>query len=384
MRKVSHNRVIGVAHCLPPQTKFGGAEFTVDEVVNLLVSKDYKVEFLSLESEISTRIINSKNIHYTILPILNIYRLFGKERNLVKRLLWHIVEIFPRHIIPIMIWLRKKNVNLLLVHNEYGFGSSLHLAAKLLRIPVMKFLHDYSYGCFKGMRFRKTICERTCITCKLKVKLNSIAVPSVFVGVSENMISWIVREQAITKQQRKPLILYPNISIKTKYFPKREYKFGYIGRIAPEKGLEKVLIALQEMNETLFVAGDCENKFSHFLKSAFSNVHFLGRQSPEDFLGNLEILVVPSLWSEPFGRVIVEGGISGCKLVYPSHPGMIEAGNVINCPKFIYSPSDEIDFRLKLQAAKEFQVQNAPSLHSKIFENQRLDFINCIDKLFIR
>jgi len=96
---------------------------------------------------------------------------------------------------------------------------------------------------------------------------------------------------------------------------------GVIGRISPTKGqvfcLESLFPLLQDKKEVvLFFGGssDFENPQEEKIlkskaeESSFSErIKILGAVEGLDFYDALDILIVPSLWEEPFGLVAVEG-----------------------------------------------------------------------------
>ena len=104
---------------------------------------------------------------------------------------------------------------------------------------------------------------------------------------------------------------------------------GVIGRISPTKGqlffLKSILPFLEERKEVVILFGgssDFENpEEEKKLKELAQNSSFkerikiLGMVEGLDFYDAIDILVVPSLWDEPFGLVAVEGMARSLPLV---------------------------------------------------------------------
>jgi glycosyltransferase involved in cell wall biosynthesis len=100
----------------------------------------------------------------------------------------------------------------------------------------------------------------------------------------------------------------------------------YAGRLYPEKGIDTLIEAMTKLvfgqgkrEIRLSVAGsgpvDYENHLRHLVNQAGLNdyVFFLGWQKPEEMpalLRKFDVLVVPSVWPEPFARAVLEGMIS--------------------------------------------------------------------------
>ena len=117
----------------------------------------------------------------------------------------------------------------------------------------------------------------------------------------------------------------------------RELKLIFVGRLVSDKGLMLLLRALVQLQTlklypTLTVIGSgpertaCEN----FVNDACldQQVRFPGAMSGWPLMEALnahEILVIPSLWAEPFGVVALEGIACGCVVLGTRDGGLKEA-----------------------------------------------------------
>ncbi|MET0249066.1 MAG: glycosyltransferase family 4 protein [Sphingobium sp.] len=88
------------------------------------------------------------------------------------------------------------------------------------------------------------------------------------------------------------------------------FTFGYLGRVTAEKGVGLLIDAFGRManpDVRLLVAGASPNGFAPFAEAAKGlAVRFAGPMDPLAFFESIDLLVVPSIWPEPFGRVVVE------------------------------------------------------------------------------
>ena len=77
------------------------------------------------------------------------------------------------------------------------------------------------------------------------------------------------------------------------------------------------------------IGGDGEQDYVERLKMKYSSkkVQFLGKVNSEEFLKKIRLLVVPSLWEEPFGRVIIEAHACACPVLVSNRGGMPELIN---------------------------------------------------------
>jgi glycogen synthase len=114
----------------------------------------------------------------------------------------------------------------------------------------------------------------------------------------------------------------------------RDRELIFAGRLVSDKGVGVLLDALKllETNPHLVIAGDGPERPALEKQVADlqlqSQVEFAGRQDGEQLaklLQQYQVLVVPSLWQEPFGIVALEGIACGCVVVGSAGGGLAEA-----------------------------------------------------------
>jgi glycosyltransferase involved in cell wall biosynthesis len=108
----------------------------------------------------------------------------------------------------------------------------------------------------------------------------------------------------------------------------------FVGRLVSDKGASLLLDALKliEAKPHLTIAGDGPERAALQIQAADlqlrSQIAFVGPQPGEQLaklLRQHEILVVPSLWQEPFGIVALEGIACGCVVIGSAGGGLAEA-----------------------------------------------------------
>jgi glycosyltransferase involved in cell wall biosynthesis len=119
----------------------------------------------------------------------------------------------------------------------------------------------------------------------------------------------------------------------------RDRDLVFVGRLVSDKGVDMLLNALQiivkkgnQMRPRLTIVGDGPEKQT-LQKLARdldldSLVEFVGKVSGEELAGLLHryrILVVPSVWPEPFGLVALEGAACGCIVIGSNGGGLPDA-----------------------------------------------------------
>jgi glycosyltransferase involved in cell wall biosynthesis len=139
---------------------------------------------------------------------------------------------------------------------------------------------------------------------------------------------------SITDSQREPLPFLSWIRTVNHGYPKSQYAFSrkakgdylaFLGRIAPEKGLDSA-IAIAELAEMpLRIAAKIDFMDQAYFSSEIApllgraaNVEYIGEIGEADkseFLGGARALLFPIKWPEPFGLVIIEAMACGTPVI---------------------------------------------------------------------
>lgn len=117
-------------------------------------------------------------------------------------------------------------------------------------------------------------------------------------------------------------------------------RIAYVGRIAPEKGLDNLMDALgwlrdeaPELEWRLALVGNGSADYRAHLRRVAeargitSRVDWLGRTSPDDIptlLSRQRVVVIPSVWEDPLPRTAIEGLASRCVVVASRIGGLPE------------------------------------------------------------
>jgi glycosyltransferase involved in cell wall biosynthesis len=105
----------------------------------------------------------------------------------------------------------------------------------------------------------------------------------------------------------------------------------YLGRVIPDKGVELLVRAWRRMGLCsdegyLLIVGPSAPSYAEYLHElAPTNCHFVDMQADVvPILHAADLLVLPALWEEPFGRVIIEAMATGCPAVASRVGGITE------------------------------------------------------------
>lgn len=204
--------------------------------------------------------------------------------------------------------------------------------AHKLNIPIVHTLRDYYLLCPQQTMIKGTqSCEKQCLICRSysAVKKKMSQKVDALVGISD-----FIREKHIRFgyfRNAKIVKTIPN-SVDFLQVDSKEatYCIGYIGRLSPEKGIEFMIDAFMESKLSkqykILIAGTGNKSYVDSLKTKYAlpQVVFVGKQKQTDFFKQIDLLVVPSLWDEPFGRVVIEAYASHCPVFMSDNGGLKE------------------------------------------------------------
>jgi glycosyltransferase involved in cell wall biosynthesis len=117
----------------------------------------------------------------------------------------------------------------------------------------------------------------------------------------------------------------------------RERDIAFVGRLVSDKGVDVLFSALKSLRENALlkgrklrvsVAGAGPDEAALRTAAADLPVIFLGQLQGDalaEMLNQHRILVIPSLWPEPFGIVALEGAACGCRVIGSDQGGLPEA-----------------------------------------------------------
>ena len=123
------------------------------------------------------------------------------------------------------------------------------------------------------------------------------------------------------------------VPLDTDMIPDSETKIGiaekknrlmYVGRDAPDKGLDIAVFAARQTHQDIIVVGSYSREVENWLKS-FNFVHYKGvlsRTELFEVMSETEILIIPSI--ESFGLAVLEGIHAGMKIVVSPFVGVLE------------------------------------------------------------
>lgn len=326
----------------------GGAEISTQLLAETLSTLDNQVWVCTIADVEKREVINGVNVVYT--NYRNIYWAFKGTNLKWKKAIWHFLDIYNfRFAGYFQKLINEIKPDVIHTNNICGFSCVVWHVAKSMKIPIVHTLRDYYLLCYKSTMFKngKSCCKQ-CIDCKLSsmvTKMISQNIDSV-VGISRFILDNHL-ECGYFGKTKYCEVIYNSIEITKSTVDRNPYTIGYMGSIIPSKGIERLIsdfCKLEVKNYTLEIAGDCNTDYVAFLKNKYSspNIKFVGRVSAKDFLSHISLLVVPSEWREPFGRVVAEAIKTKCPVFVSNRGGMPELVNHDNGRVFSLEDNDSL------------------------------------------
>ncbi len=325
---------------LYPPIVVGGAEQSVAELARDLSSSGSHVGVLTLSRPGTTpRLDRDGTVEVFRIPLASVVWPFGPftERRW-QRGVRSLLEVL-NPIMAFRVWavLRRWRPDVLHTNNVAGFTAVVWPVARLLGIPIVHTTRDYYMSCVGSVRFRKgRPCEEQCPRCRVVTwpRRRLFGLVSRGVGISE----FIARTEALVcSPPGQGWGVVPNQAGRSAEVPvvvkggRQLSRLVFMGRLKPTKGLETMFAAVRILKARggevpVTIAGRGDEDYVESLRAISSDldVDFVGYRPPAEVLTSDSVLVVPSIWWEPQGRVVAEARRYGRPVVVSDSGGLAE------------------------------------------------------------
>ena len=138
----------------------------------------------------------------------------------------------------------------------------------------------------------------------------------------------------VSSHLKKVHVLYNGVERISKNFPKKKKEILFVGRLVVEKGVDLYVEVIKSIAKNYpdwsfgligsFRLGDNENlnSFANQIIEKFNGIStqakfygFKDRNFVEDKMRTASIIIIPSLWEEPFGLVAAEAMSNGIAII---------------------------------------------------------------------
>ena len=330
-------RILCVAAAYPPYVKGGGSKAS-ENIAKALSDHGHVVRVIAVADDECLEVRDG--VEVKTLKTLNVYWNYWVKQSAVAKLVWHALENFnPRALLKMRREIAEFRPDIVVTISIENVNVATWVAAWMLGCPSVHVIHGYFMMCWRGTMFSKNRnCERPCLQCRVASigkKICSQLVDGVTAEASHSLS--LHHAQGYFRRGRAATI--PGAVSTPKSIPSfrvtetSAIRVGYIGMLTTNKGVSTLGAAAALLGEDApfeyLVAGEGEPEFVRQVLSQFpaTKTKYLGWVNANSFYPMIDVLVVPSIWAEPFGNVCVEGlsfGVPAIVARSGALPGIIE------------------------------------------------------------
>jgi glycosyltransferase involved in cell wall biosynthesis len=329
-----------IANTLYSPDMVGGAEISTQILAEGLVASGAEVCVVCATGTGVDRVSELNGVKVYRLRLNNFYWPHNsKKHSRIMKMIWHAVDV---HNVLMALKLKRiierEKPDIVSTSNLACLSVGIWRMSNQAGVPIVHTARDYYLMCPSSkMLSHNKSCERQCGLCAVYTgpkRTESQRVDAV-IGVSRFVLQKHI-DSGYFASATTGVINDCYLPMQSEVSPVvrdvlREgvVRLGVLGRVSPEKGIEVLLDQLcrdSSLNWTLSIGGSGDAAYLATLKSTYNDprVNFVGHVVPADFLRSIDILVVPSKWNEPFGRVTVEAYSHGIPVVGANTGGIPE------------------------------------------------------------
>ncbi len=331
-------KVLKVIHGFPPDYMAGSEVYSY----HLVKALSHQVEKIAVFTTVENEFDKEYEVYDEVYDGIEVYRVNKFRRDYTYQEKFHDEKI----VADFRQYLDKTESDI--VH----FGHLSHLSICLLSIvareyhlPVVFTVHDFWLFCVKGQLINQDneICSgpsaEKCHHCspykttiqEVQENLNHmrelLGLIDIFLVPSHTLRNYFI-QQGIPENK----LVFSKYGFdadkityrKKRYTSENRINFGFMGRIIPTKGIRVLVDAFQGVNAGLSIYGDIGSR-KRFLEQP--NIRFRGgydNKSINQVLGEIDVLIVPSIWLENSPLVIQEAFLAGIPVITSNIGGMKE------------------------------------------------------------
>ncbi|MFD2328153.1 glycosyltransferase family 4 protein [Cohnella sp. GCM10020058] len=277
----------------------------------------------------------------------------SKRRGVLMRTARRLTDLYnPRMNEAVRERLAAIKPDLIHTQNLSGFGAGIWTAAVGLNVPIVHTLRDYSLLSPVSSPIKNPLLARLYAMTTSGYSRHVSAV----VGISSHILKRHTGAGLFPAAAPKviPNAVEGGIAASEKDFDRRPLRIGYFGRIEPEKGVRELIEAAMSLPpdvvERIVVCGEGSLR-AKLADDCREDARFVfpGKVKPAEarrLMGEADVSFVPSVWEEPFGRVIIESYQVGTPVYATDVGGIPDA--VYDPEEFLFPPGSAAAIRAKI------------------------------------
>ena len=280
-----------------------------------------------------------------------------------RKVRWHLRDATNKSVAP---WLRgiveKENPDVVHTHNLSGWSTYAWSVARSERRRIVHTIRDHYLLCTKSTMFRDgSNCRTPCTVCTWhgRRKARGVLPLDAVTAVSDYILQRHRKHGRLPPAQTYRCI--PNgvelpAAPKAGEQPTRMFTFGFVGAVAPHKGVElllRVFAQCQMPNAQLLIFGRASSpEYETRLRRKYetSATVFCGQQEAQSAFPQMDVLVVPSLCHEALGRVVLEAYAHGVPVIAAQRGGLPEIVQS-DVTGYLFHPELDTELESRMKAA---------------------------------
>lgn len=344
----------------------GGSEQSVKLLAEKLVKKGHRVAIYCIDSKDNESRIEEYNgvkVYRRVSQNFNLYK-FSYEKDKINRIEKIVQKLFCYYNKKCVLDFEKvcKDFKPDLIHTNstYGITKCIWKKAYEMSIPIIHTIRDMAMisPVQYGHKVSKIVEKlHQLYNVHYSKYVSAVTAPSEYTLRTTLEIGTFKNTKIKECIFNSVSIDYKNLNRILAEKEKREsttIKFMYAGRLVYFKGIEHMIEAFEMISEEncelhICGLGDMQQFVEEWAKKD-SRIIYHGKLKNEDLAKCYEecdVLLVPSYWPEPFGRVLIEGNMYGLPTIVGDCGGMPEILNITKSG-VTYIPKDKNDLALKM------------------------------------
>ncbi|CAI0771911.1 lipopolysaccharide 1,2-N-acetylglucosaminetransferase [Serratia liquefaciens] len=346
---------IAIINTLYHPNKVGGAEVSVQLLAEELVRKGHTVRVICLHKGKNREFDKINNVEIVYLPLFNIYWPFDSGvKTKFQRLTWHLIDSYNL-VMKKLVSKEIDDFNPDVVHtnNIAGFSVSVWTAIKNKNKKLVHTSRDYYLFHPSSTMFSN---DRNIEPREFSVRLWSFIKKvvsrkvDVYIGISNFIRKFHIDNGFF--QNSKSEYIYNSVEKTTvdDVFSK-DLRFGFIGRLTKDKGFDIYCELVDRLNKKYpnakfyaagrFISSESESELKVLANE--KKINLLGFIPTNEFLAQVDVVILPIKWREPFGRVVLESVMANKIVITNAVGGISELREKFSTIYFM-DELDEIDF----------------------------------------
>ncbi|MBB3129044.1 glycosyltransferase involved in cell wall biosynthesis [Paenibacillus rhizosphaerae] len=388
---------IVIAHSLYTPNIIGGAEVST-QILAETMAKKYSVKVITVgpqnERKVSKELVNE--IEVLRLHHANLYWLGDTDRSksTLDKIRWRFNDVYNiKQYKVIKSILKEESPKILHTQNLPGLSLSIWRAAKELNIPIVHTLRDFSLLEPVPIKSYSHLYQRIARSLSRSVSKvigisNDVLDKHLQMGYFPNAIPYIIPNVVEDKLENRDLYIKKELSHLSPLM------IGYFGQLSSVKGIEYLIQAVQSLpsyivGKLLIFGEGPEREHLEELSNEDKRIQFMGKLDRTEVsreMSRVDLTVVPSIWDEPFGRVIIESYQVGTNVLASNVGGIPEV--LIEKDLNLFKPKDSnsisqaileyyhlpLDHKVEMKCkcyehSKKFNTSSLFLEHEKIYQN---------------